>query len=293
MRITNSMQYDALSGSTQRLESRLLAASREASTGLKVAAPEDDPAGAAALVRLGTIEDQTQSFQSAIQRVQGDAALAEGTLASATDLFTEAKSVALQGSSGALSASDRAILSRQVNGMLGDLLSLANTKGEHGYIFSGTLTQTAAFDATGTFQGNDSTRDVAIAQGVTIAANTSGAKAFTAAGGTDAYKALSDLKAALDANDPNAIAASVKGLDDAHGQITAARADAGLRLSRLAATQSTHAQSLTLLASAKHDIADADLPAAYSQLSQAQSTYTQAIAVGKQVLSTLSAWFAG
>lgn len=291
MRITNSMQYDALSSSSQRLESRLLDAQKQASTGLKVGAPEDDPTGAASLIRLGTIEDQTQSFQSGIQRVQGDAELAESTLASATDLFTEAKSVALQGSNGALSASDRAILSKQVDGMIGSLLSLANTKGEHGYIFSGTLTQTAAFDATGTFQGNDLTKNVAIAEGVSVVANASGAKAFTAAGGTDTFQVLSDLKAALAANDPNAVAATVKGLDDAHGQITAARADAGLLLSRLQATQSTHAQSLTLLATAKHDIADADLPTAYSQLSQAQATYTQAVSVGKQVLSTLSAWF--
>jgi len=291
MRITNSMQYDALSGSTQRLESRLLDAQKEASTGLKVASPEDDPAGAAALIRLGTIEDQTSAFKSGIQRVQSDAELAEGTLASATDLFTEAKSVAMQGANGSLSASDRAILSKQVDGMIQNLLSMANTKGEHGYIFGGTQTQTPAFDGAGVFQGNDLTRNVAIAQGVSVVANASGAKAFTAAGGTDAFAALGDLKAALDANDTDAISASVKGLDDAHGQITAARADAGLLISRLQTTDAAHTQSLTLLASAKHDIADADLPTAYSQLSQVQTTYTQAVAVSKQVLSTLSAWF--
>jgi flagellar hook-associated protein 3 FlgL len=291
MRITNSMHFDALTGATSRLENRLLTASKEAQTGLKVAAPEDDPTGAAALVRLGTIEDQTQSFKSSIQRVQSEAELSEGTLASATDLFTEAKSVALQGASGALSASDRAILSKQVDGMLTDLLSLANTKGEHGYIFAGSATHTAPFDPAFTFVGNDDARNVDIAQGVSITSNTSGAKAFTAAGGTDAFQALQTLKAALDANDVSAIGSSVKGLDDVHGQITAARADTGLLLTRLEATSSTHTQSLTLLASAKHGIADADLPTAYSQLSQAQTTYTQAVSVNKQVLSTLSAWF--
>jgi flagellar hook-associated protein 3 FlgL len=292
MRITNSMQFDAMNLSMSKLETRLMNASKEASTGLKLQAPEDDPAGAAALVRLGTTEDQTTSFKSTIDRVQGDAALSEGTLASAGDLLSQARSLAIQGSSGALSASDRAILSKQVDGIFQDLLSLANTKGEHGYLFAGSATHTAPFDATGTFQANDDARQVQIADGVSVTANTSGARAFTAAGGTDVFQAVSALKTALAANDPAAVESSVNALDASSSQITAARSETGLLMARLDSTSSLHDQNLTLIASAKNGIANADLPAAYSALSQAQTTYTQAISVGKQVLTTLGAWYA-
>ena len=57
---------------------------------------------------------------------------------------------------------------------------MANTRsgGDGSYLFGGTKTTTAPFDATGAFQGNDETIPVAIGQGVQIAGNASGAKAF-------------------------------------------------------------------------------------------------------------------
>jgi flagellar hook-associated protein 3 FlgL len=251
MRVSDSMHYDSITYSTSKLEERLLSASTEASSGLKLNAPSDDPEGAATLVRLGTQEDRTTDYRNTIDRTQGDATASENTLASVTTLFEQAKDLALQGSSGALSPSDRQILAKQVDGLSADLVSLANTKGEHGYLFAGTATQTPPFTAAGTFQANDGTRNVEIASGVSVVANTSGARTVTAAGGTDVFQALTDLNNALTANDPTAVAASVTNLDAAHSQIVAAEANTGLLLSRLQSTDTVHQQTLTQITSAK------------------------------------------
>src|SRR5207247_1446830 len=99
------------------------------------------------------------------------------------------------------------------------------------------------FTAAGVFQGNDDQRTVEIANGVSVASNTSGARAFTAAGGTDVFQVLAFLKNELAGNDPADVATTVKSLDDIHGQIVAARADTGLLLSRLDSTDAMHQQS--------------------------------------------------
>src|SRR5262249_50104746 len=153
--------------------------------------------------------------------------------ASATDVFARAHEIALQAGSGTLTASDRGTFAVEVSQLKEQLVALANQKGSNGYLFGGTKTDAPPFGSSGAFSGGDDDRGAAMGPTLSVTVSVSGAKAFTAAGGQDVFAQLDALEAALSANDPTAIGATVTSLDTSRRQILAARVDAGMKLSRL------------------------------------------------------------
>jgi len=289
VRISDAMQTNGIATSLQSMESQYQNASQVAASGLKINAPSDDPVGAAQLARVQASIDQTTTYQNTITSVQGDLTLAESSLASASDVIASVKELALEASDGSMTASARQSMATQVAQLQSQLLSIANTKGTNGYIFSGSQTNTAAFSDTGTYQGDNVDRTAEVGQGNTAVVNVTGAKAFTAAGGIDVFATLSALQTALSNNDMSGISASVSGLDSASSQISVAEGDAGIKLDRLSTASTAHQQTQLSLASEQHGLASADPAQAYSQLTTLQNALEQAIATSRLTLSTLSA----
>ena len=75
--------------------------------------------------------------------------------------------------------------------------------------------------ADGYYQGNNDGLPVTINQGMSVTPNITGAKAFTASGGSgvDVFKTLNDLKNALIGNDSQGISAQLENLKNAQDQI--------------------------------------------------------------------------
>ena len=287
MRVSDNMSIDTVSRNIAGAEARQLAASREASSGARINAPSDDPVGAAHLARIQASIDTTASFRQTISTVQGDVALSESTLASASSVMDRAQEIAMQGANDSLSASDRASLATEVSSLREQLISLANTKGSFGYLFGGTANAAPPFDTTGAFVGNSNPHTVEIAPGLTLDTQVDGAKAFTLAGGRDVFADLTALSTALNANDGAAVSATVNSLDTSRRQIVAARSDAGDKLNRLATADTVHDQVDSALQSQRHDLADADPAASYSRLMTAQQSLTSAISVARTTLNAL------
>jgi flagellar hook-associated protein 3 FlgL len=287
MRIADSTRYDTVKQGMQSAELQQFRASREASSGLRVGAPSDDPVAAAQALRTSGAADRVDGYRATIRTVHGDAELAESSLASATDLIGRAKEIALQGASGNLNASERGDLATEVDQLRQSMLSLANQKGSEGYLFSGSKTDTAPFDATGTFVADDADRRVEIGPNLVATVSTSGSQAFTAAGGTDIFATLSSLQTALTNNDVAGVQASVNSLDTGSRQLIAARVDAGLKVARLDTSDTAHQDTQTALASQLQNLVGTDPTTAYSRFVQAGQAVDQAISVAKRMLDTL------
>jgi flagellar hook-associated protein 3 FlgL len=291
MRVSDNMTIDTVARGIARAQSRQLAATREASSGSRISNPSDDPVAAARLARIQASIDQTAAYRSSIATVQGDVELSETTLASASSVFERAQEIALQGANDTMPASERAMLAKEVHSLREQLVSLANTKGSLGYLFGGSATDTAPFDASGNLNptANSDPHTVEIAQGMSLDVRVDGGKAFTAAGGRDVFADLSALESALNADDGAAIGATVNSLDTSRRQIVAARTDAGDKLNRLSTADAAHDQADTALQSTRHDVADADPAAAYSRLIATQQALESAITVARTTLATLGA----
>jgi flagellar hook-associated protein 3 FlgL len=290
MRVTDGMRYQAVQRNLARLQSENADAAQQATTGLRIGNPSDDPIGAAELARLQASLGNTAAHRGTIKAVRGDAELAESTLAQATELMTRAKEIALQGANDSLSADDRAALATEARNLKTGLLQLANTRGTKGYIFAGSQTDQAAFDANGAFQGDDVDHSVDVGSSTPTAVNASGAKAFTSAGGRDVFGDLEALANALASNDRAGIAASLDQVDASQKQITTERARNGLIVSKLDSTDSVLDQLELDLGKRQVDVGAADPFEAYSRMTVLGQSLQRAVQVSRQVLDATSYW---
>lgn len=283
MRVTEGMKYSQVLSNLSNLTSQHAKAAQEASSGVRVGKPSDDPVAAAELARLSASSSQTKAHLATINTVRGDAELTESTLDSASDIFARLREIALQGANGELTAEDRKTLGVEVTGLKDTLLALGNTRGTRGYLFSGSQVTTAAFDPAGVFQGDDEAHVVQIGNSTPTAVSTSGSEAFVVAGGRNVFADLQALATALGTNDIATIRQSIDDVGASQAQLVNARARSGLVLSKLDASQSVLA-SLDTEQQKRAQIGAADPYESYTRVTSLAQSLERAIAVSRQIL---------
>jgi flagellar hook-associated protein 3 FlgL len=285
MRVTESMMMNSALASEARAASNMAVLSEQATSGLRVEVPSDDPSAYASLVQQDQQIATIQARSAAATQASSDLDLAGNALDQATNVLSQARALAVQGSDGGWSDDARADAAAAVDSLRQELIGLANTRGSTGYLFGGTKTAAPPFDSNGTFSGNDSTTEIEIAQGVKVPSNADGATAFTAAGGIDVFAALANLSAALHSNNTSAMPACLNAIDAAHTQVVAAEVSTGQRSSSLKSASDVMNSTLTALQIARGNMADADAPTTLSQLQATQTAYQEALDVNKNILS--------
>jgi flagellar hook-associated protein 3 FlgL len=278
------MRYSQVLANLANISSQQAEAAQQASSGVRVGKPSDDPIAAAELARLSASSSQTKAHLSTIDTVRGDAELTESSLSDASDIFVRLKELALQGANGSLTADERKSIGLEASGLKGALLALSNTRGQRGYLFSGSQVTTAAFDANGNFQGDDQAQVVAIGNSSPTAVSTSGSDAFVVAGGRNVFADLDGLATALSNNDEAGIRAAVDTIDAARGQLVNARAKAGLVISKLDASQTVLSSLDTQEQKSSQTLGAADPFESYSRVTTLGQSLDRAIAVSKQIL---------
>lgn len=284
MRVTEGMKYSQVLRNLGNITSQHAEAAQEASTGIRVNKPSDDPIAAAQIARLRASSSQTDAHLGTINVVRGDAELTEATLSSATDIFTRLKELALQSANGNLSAEDRKTMGVEVSGLKEALIQLGNTRGNRGYIFSGSQVKTPAFDANGVFQGDDIEQEVPIGNSTPTVVSTSGSQAFVVAGGRDVFADVDAFATALNTNDLSGLQGSIDNISASHAQLVDAQARSGLVLSKLDASQSVLDSLDTQQQKAAQNAAAADPYESYTRFTSLGQTLERAIAVSKQML---------
>ena len=286
MRVTDNTRLIGVLRTNATSSSRLTTASRRAGAGARVTAPSDDPVAYTTSVRRGSSLANMASRTRTARSAADELSVAERALESASELVSEAKSLAVQGSNEALSPTDRAALAQQVMGIRDQLLGIANTRGSTGYVFGGAKTSAPPFDASGNFVGNDTTMRLPVAEGVAPRMNVSGAKAFTTAGGADVFASLSSLATSLSTNDLAGIRSSIDTTQSGHDQLVSVQVDAGLAMEHLRSSADVlDAASLAVSQSRSRDIGADDLAGLNTELAAASSSYSQSLAVTRKLLS--------
>lgn len=286
MRITDNMKFDQVQRNLAGLRSRHAQLTNQLSTGRQILAPSDDPVAAAKLMRLSARAARTQDYRDTIAAARADTSLSESTLAQASDLMVRAHEIAVQGGNDTLTANDRVALATEVESLQKQLLVTANTRGQRGYLFSGSQVTTPTLSNTGAYQGDQSDQEIEISPGVRTRTNVTGAEAFGAAGGTDAFATLENLRQALLANDSSQISATLGDLESSRSQIVRVQGEAGLIMNRLDTADEVLGATALELSRQDGEIGDVDPFAAISELTQLSTTLEQSIAVARQTLAT-------
>ncbi|MGA9042942.1 MAG: flagellar hook-associated protein FlgL [Terriglobales bacterium] len=247
-------------------------ATLELSTGSKINAPSDDPAGAAELIQNQAQSSQSDSFLSSASTIDGLLSTADSTLSSVVTALQRAISLGVEGANGTLSDSDRTAIAQELTGIQTQLISLANTSYQGQYIFAGTAeTQPYVVDATSpsgvTYAGNAGTNSVTIGTGYQLQTNLPGSQIFNGAG-ADVFQSISDLINALQSN--TAISSAVNEVSTAYNYLTAQRVFYGNAKNQISDQQNYLNSEKVQLGSQENTIAGANLPLVASQLNNAQ-----------------------
>jgi len=285
MRVTENMRASQVLRDLSSLRSQHVKASEEATSGMMISRPSDDPTVASRMQRIERSHDTAESMSRSMSVGRADLELAEASLAEAGNLLQRAKEVALHAANGSSSADVRQSAAEEITGIRTALLGIANTKGVRGYIFAGSQTDQAAFnETTYAFQGDNFQHRVRSGPTSEVVISSSGENAFTAAGGTDIFTDLAALETALNVDDQVGISASLTDLNVAHEQVVLERARTGVNMTRVDQAQTILTNSKFLYKRQNAELGGADPAESLTDLVTLQSAIQRSISVSSQML---------
>ena len=240
LRTTSGIQQRQSLLDLQRTSERLSMNETRISSGKRLTNPGDDPTAAASILDLGnSIEANTQFIKQA-NAAGAYLTSAEDVVSAAINANMRLQELAQQGLSTASAGTSSAIIP-ELDGIRANLLSLANTKDQGKYLFAGTATQTIPFvdgapPAPPTYVGNSGTISLDVSATTSVATNIPGDQVFLGAGGpagSNFFQAITDLRAALTANNAAGIQTAAGELTTSLNFLTKAQTDIGGRQSSL------------------------------------------------------------
>jgi flagellar hook-associated protein 3 FlgL len=168
MRISTSWAQQYSINAMINQQTKLAKIQQQISSGLKVAAPAEDPAAAVRILDLEASIAKTNQFQSNISTVRARLNLEESALENANDMLDRARELTIQAKNDAMGPRERQSIKYEIDQLLLGMVEVANTQNANGeFIFSGDLGNVRPFEknpVTGefTYQGGPHQRVVQI-----------------------------------------------------------------------------------------------------------------------------------
>jgi flagellar hook-associated protein 3 FlgL len=289
MRINPNIAPDILSG-LQQSQASLNTALQQVSTGKSVNAPSDNPAAAAAMVQNTIETGDVDQYTKNVSTVQTEVQSASSALSSVVTSLTQALSLGTEGANGTNNAEDLQALAGQVQGILSSVVSLANTSVGGTYLFGGTGTTTPytadSSSPTGyTYNGNNDTNSVQVGDQTSVEVNLPGSQIFSNAS-NNVLGSLSSLVTALKSGDSSQIATATASVDSAIGFVGQQQVFYGTAEQQLTSQEQYLQQDTVSLASQENNLIGVDMATAATNLSQAETANSAALAAAAKVLPT-------
>ena len=295
MRVSNSSITDGLIYQINQVTANEQTLENEATTGLAVQNPSDNPAAMQSILDMETESSAVTQYQANITQLQQQATTSSSAMQSLQDIVSQASTIATE-ADGTATQSDLNSYATEVTQLIQEAAQAVNTQFEGNYLFGGTLntqppyvvSQNSSGQVTSvTYQGNTSVPSVEIAAGVTLAALPVGANT-TGSGpdglitdtrtGADLFNHLISLQNNLLSGNTSAInSTDLTNLQKDSDNITQAIATNGALQQRMTAEANIAASQSASLSGLTSSKADADLAQVMSQLTQTQTAYQAAI----------------
>ena len=290
MRVNPNMSGDVLAAIWQT-QSQEETALQELSTGKRVNQPSDDPLAAAQMVGVQDQSNRVDQYLQNIDTLNSQVQTADTALSSVVQALTQAVSLGVQGSTGTVSDANRQQIAQNLQGIQQTLVQLANTSVGGSYLFGGTASTTPPYtlDSTSpsgvTYNGNDGTNTVQIADGLSVQTNLPGDQLFQNSSG-NAFGSLQQLITALQNGDASAAQTATNQVRDALNSVTQQRIFYGNAENQLNSTQTFLNQENVNLTTQENNLVGADPAKAATALTQAQTAYSATLAAAAKILPT-------
>jgi flagellar hook-associated protein 3 FlgL len=274
----------------------------EASSGLAVQEPSDDPAAVTSILQTQADIGIDQQIQSNLGSVTNELQTADSALQSAVQAVETAVSLAAQGGTVTSTAADRAGLAQQVAGLQQTLVGISQTTFNGRYIFSGDQDTSPMYqldssqpDGVTQLFSAPSTRVIVDATGTAISVAETAQQIFDAQNpdGSDAsgnvFAAVNSLLAALNntslssSDQQAAITQAGSALQSAGTYLNQQLAFYGEAEDRISSATDLAQKFQTQQQAQLSNLRDADIPTVAAQLTQAQTQEQAAISAEAQI----------
>jgi flagellar hook-associated protein 3 FlgL len=186
MRISTTQFYETSTANYQRTYANVVKTGEEVSSQIKLNSAADDPVGAARVLQLNQQNSMLTQYKSNISSIDTNVTKSETALKSIQTALQTANELILGASNGTFTDADRKSNADQLQELQTQILSLMNSQDSNGqYLFSGSKGTTPPYvqnpDGTYSYQGDQTSVQLAIGDGLTVAGNTTGWDAFETA----------------------------------------------------------------------------------------------------------------
>jgi flagellar hook-associated protein 3 FlgL len=252
--------------------------------------PSDNPAAVTQVLALSSQVSQLASWQTNSDTATSWLATANSTANSMLESLQSAQSLLLQAANeGAQDSTTFQALGSQINGIVSNLMSLANTQFGGRAIFAGTSASSTAYDATGNYLGNTDSPTVVIGPGQgagqTVATSVPGTALF-GTGAANVFSTLSTVATALLSGTPsstvisNAMTALGSNIETAQ-QASAVLGNSSEEVSNVTATLTNQ---ITSVQASQANLEDVNVATATTQLESETTNYQAALWAAAQSL---------
>ena len=298
MRITNSMTARITLNQLAQGRTQLARTQEQASSGLRINRPSDDPVDYQTTQRLKGFLGQTDRFLRSLDSSRIRMGATENALADAGDLLSQARVTSIEAANGTNLGENYEIYKNEIESLFDQLMDKANARSSEGaYIFGGRASDRPPFSVSGpfvsgspaptvTFDGEASNVAVEIDREIFIDVSFDGSRVFE--GAANSFEALRDLWTALDQQDQAAVIAAQAGLEDATDQLFGERARIGNSGATADRVEATLGQRQEELAERLSITQDADVYEVYSDLVQQETALQGTLQVSSNLLGLLA-----
>jgi flagellar hook-associated protein 3 FlgL len=217
--------------------------------------------------------------------------MADSALSNVVSELNQAITLGTQGADGTMTSENRAAIATQVQSVLSEVVSQANTTLNGVSLFGGTATAVSAFAADSTsptgyvYQGNSGVNSAAIGDNLQVDVNVPGDQVFTNPNG-NVLGSLMQLISALGSGSTSDIGDAVTAVRGALTNVSQQRVVYAGVVNQINAQESYLSQETISLTSQQQSLTGVDMSTAISNLTQAQIAHSTILAAAAKVLPT-------
>lgn len=173
MRVSSSQLSELVLQGLQRQDREYAKLMTQMSSGYRINNISENPLGSITLLGLAREQSSFKQYGDNIQRVISQLEKAESYLNTSFDVLLRIQDLTLSATNGSATPDDRKALAQELVTLRDTLIDFANARDEEGnYLFGGSRLDTPPVDPAGSgYQGDNLTRQVPVAQGVTLSIN--------------------------------------------------------------------------------------------------------------------------
>jgi len=269
------------------------------STGQVLNRPSDDPAAVAQVLVLSSQASQLTSWQSNAGAATSWLGTAGNAANNALDSMQSAQTLLLQAlNQGTQDPSSYRALGEQLQGVVSNLISLANTQYDGRAIFAGTSAAPEAYDSAGNYLGNGDVPTVVVGPGVgsgqTVGLSVPGTQMF-GTGAASVFSTLSTVATALLSGSPTTAELTVASdaLDSNISTAQQATEVLGNTSSEVAGISSALTTQITSVQAGQANLQDVNVATATTQLDNEMTSYQAALWAASQAVPETLVKFLG